>query len=188
MADGSGSPGALLERFRPYLRFLAQVQLPARLRPKLDPSDIVQQTLLQAYAGLADFRGSAEAELAAWLRKILARVLQHAARDFARGKRDVGREEALPRLLEESSARIEAWFAAAGPSPSEQAARNERTLRLAEALDAISEAQREAVTLHYAQGLSLAEIGLRLDRSSAAVAGLIHRGLRELRGRLQESP
>jgi DNA-directed RNA polymerase specialized sigma24 family protein len=68
----------LLEHYRDYLRLLA----------RLDPSDIVQQTLLQAHQALDQFQGEGDAALAAWLRQILARNLAMALRDHARAKRD----------------------------------------------------------------------------------------------------
>src|SRR5262245_31447323 len=82
-----------LERYRAYLRLLARLHLDRRLQGKLDPSDVVQQTFLQAYRALDQFRGRTEAELAAWLRQILAHNLAHAARDLGRDKRDVAREQ-----------------------------------------------------------------------------------------------
>src|SRR5262249_9943767 len=126
--------GSMLERFRSYLHLLARMNLDARLRGKLDASDVVQQTLLQAYRALSQFRGQTEAELASWLRQILARNLEHAVRDFSRDKRDVGRERSLQAALDASSARLEAWLAAEQSSPSQRAAHNEQVLRLAEAL------------------------------------------------------
>jgi RNA polymerase sigma-70 factor (ECF subfamily) len=177
-----------LERFRPYLRLLARLQLGPRLQAKLDASDVVQQTLLRALEGLAQFRGGSEAELAAWLRQILARQLANAVRDLERAKRDAGRERPLQAALAESSARLEAWLAAEQSSPSQQAERNEQLLLLAAALEELPEAQREAITLHHLHDWTLDEVGRRLGRSPAAVAGLIKRGLKQLRLQLQGPP
>ena len=148
-----------LERFRPYLRLLAQMHLDPRLRGKADASDLVQQTFLQAHQARDQFRGQTEAELAAWLRQILARNLAHALRDLGRAKRDVARERSLEAALDASSARLGEWLAAEQPSPSQQADRNEQALRLADALASLPEAQREAVVLHYWQGRPVADIG-----------------------------
>jgi RNA polymerase sigma-70 factor (ECF subfamily) len=175
---------AELERFRAYLRVLARSQLDPRLHGKLDPSDVVQQTLLHAIQGLDGFRGRTDAELAAWLRQILAHQLANAARDLGRARRDVSRERSLEAALGESSARLEAWLAADQSSPSAQAERHEQLLRLATALAELPSAQQEAVMLHHLQGWTLEEIGRHLDRSPAAVAGLIKRGLKALRARL----
>jgi RNA polymerase sigma-70 factor (ECF subfamily) len=66
------------------LLLLAQVHLDRRLLGKLDASDVVQQTLLEAHQGLAQFRGRTVGEQAAWLRQILARNLANAVRDMGR--------------------------------------------------------------------------------------------------------
>jgi RNA polymerase sigma-70 factor (ECF subfamily) len=185
--DAPGDPsGTALERFRAYLRLLARLHLDPRLRGKLDASDVVQQTLLQAHQARAQFRGHSDGELAAWLRQILARNLAMAVRDFARDKRDVARERPLEQALADSSSRLEAWLAAEQSSPSQRAERNEEVLRLAEALEQLPEAQREALVLQHWQGWSLAQIGRHLGRSPEAVAGLIKRGLKQLRVLLQE--
>lgn len=187
------SPGPMdrsrgLERFRAYLRLLASVQLGAGLRAKLDPSDLVQQTLLKAWQGLEQLRGQSDAEVAAWLRRILARTLANAVRDLGREKRDVKRELSLEASLEQSSARLEAWLADAASSPDERAERNEQVLRLAAAVDQLPEAQREAVILHHLQGQTLDATAEQLGRSAAAVAGLLKRALKVLRQRLQDTP
>ena len=181
MTASDGNPEQRLERFRAYLRLLARLHLDPRLQSKLDPSDLVQATLLQAYQNLDQFRGQSHAELTAWLRQILANNLAAAVRAFARGKRDVAREQSLDAALAESSARLEAWLAAEQISPSAQAERNEQAVRLADALERLPEAQREALVLQYWQGWSLAQIGEHLGRSPEAVAGLIKRGLKQLR-------
>jgi RNA polymerase sigma-70 factor (ECF subfamily) len=179
--DQAESHGQAPERFRAYLRLLARLHLDPRLRGKLDPSDVVQQTLVQAYQARDQFRGHSDGELAAWLRQILARNLAMAARDFARGKRDVARERSLEAALAQSSSRLEVWLAADQSSPSAGAVRNEQARRLADALEQLPEAQREALVLQHWHGWSLAQIGEQLGRSPEAVAGLIKRGLKQLR-------
>jgi len=175
-----------LDEYREYLVMLARVQLDPRLREKLDPSDVVQQTLLDAHRKRDQFGGQTEAEKAAWLRQILAHNLVDALRAFGRAKRDVARERSLEAALDQSSQRLATWLAAEQSSPSQQAQRHERAVQLADALAALPEAQREALVLQNWHGWSLAEIGRHMDRSPAAVAGLIKRGLKQLRGLLQE--
>jgi RNA polymerase sigma-70 factor (ECF subfamily) len=89
--------------------------------------------------------------------------------------------------LDASSARLEGWLAAEGSSPSQHAVRNEQLLRVADALAALPEAQREAVVLHYWQNLALTEVAVQMGRTPASVAGLLQRGLKALRQLLAES-
>src|SRR5262249_39361323 len=139
-----------------------------------------------AYAKRQQFRGTTEAERAAWLRQMLAHNLADALRGFGRDKRDLGRERSIEDALQESSARLEAWLAAEQSAPSEQAVRHEQAVRLADALARLPEQYREAVVMHYCQALPLAEVGQRLGRSTAAVGGLLKRGLKQLRAELGE--
>lgn len=173
-----------LNRFRPYLELLARVQLSSRLRAKLDPSDLVQQTLVHAIQGLAAYRGQTDAEMAGWLRQILASRLADAMRDFGRAKRDVERERSLHLALDQSSARVAAWLVDERTTPSQCAIKAERALALAVALASLPEAQREAVTLHHLADWTLDQVGRQLGRSPAAVAGLIKRAMRSLRENL----
>jgi RNA polymerase sigma-70 factor (ECF subfamily) len=175
-----------LERFRSYLLLLARVRLDPMVRAKVGASDIVQQTLLEAHRDRDQFRGQTVGEQAAWLRQILARNLANVLRDLRRDKRDVAREQPLPAALDESAARLEAWLAAMQSSPSQQAERHERAVRLAEALAALPDNQREAVVLRHWHGCSLAEIGERLGCTTAAATGLLHRGLRKLRQQVHD--
>ena len=176
-----------LERFRSYLLLLARLQLGDQLRGKEDPSDVVQQTLLEAHRKREQFRGHTSAELAVWLRQMLACNLADSIRTLHRAKRDVNREQSLEAALEESSIRIETWLVAEQSSPSQQAEAHEQALRLADALTTIPAAQREVLVLRHCQGWSLAKISRHLGRTPAAVAGLLKRGLRQLRQQLQES-
>ncbi len=189
MADDDGlNTGRTLERFRAYLALLARLHLDPDLRARIDPSDIVQQTLLEAHQKREQYRGGSDAELAAWLRRVLVHNLADVVRAHSRARRAVARERSLEAALEASSLRLHAWLAAEQSSPSQRAVKNEDLGRLAVALDQLPEAQRAAVVLHHLHGRPLAELARHLGRSEPAAAGLLHRGLRQLRQLLQEEP
>jgi RNA polymerase sigma-70 factor (ECF subfamily) len=175
-----------LERFRSYLVLLAQLKLHRKLRGKLDASDLVQQTLLEAHQAVESCRADDLAAQAAWLRQILARNMANAARDLTRAKRDVRKECSLNADLDASASQLEGWLAAEQSSASQKMERHERALRLAEALAQLPDTQRDAVVLRHFQGLSLIEIADELKCTSAAVTGLLHRGLKNLRNSLAE--
>jgi RNA polymerase sigma-70 factor (ECF subfamily) len=175
-----------LGRHRAYLCLLARLHTHPRLQSKLDPSDIVQQTLLKAHQNLAQFRGSGEAERAAWLRRILANTLADAAREFGGAKRDVALEQSLEATVQQSSARLEAFLGSAPSSPSTQAMRHEQLARLASALAELPEDQRRAVEMHYLQDCTVTEVAGYLQRTERAAAGLLRRGLQKLRDLLQD--
>ncbi len=175
-----------LESYRDYLRLLARIELDPRLRARIDPSDVVQQTMLQAFQAREQFRGLVEGQRGAWLRQILARNLAMAARDHGRQKRNISRERSIQQALDDSSARLGAWLAADQSSPSARAEHDEQMLQLVHALAQLPEAQRDALCLHFLQKLPLGEVGLSLGRSQASVVGLIQRGLKRLRSLLEE--
>ena len=175
-----------LDRFRPYLKLLARTHLNPRQQAKLDSSDVVQQTLLDAFAKRYQFRGSSDAELAAWLREILKNNLADAIRDQRRDKRDVRREHSLEGAIDASFSHTHSWLAAVQSSPSQRAVKQEELLRLAEVMAQLPEAQREAIVLHHLQNMSLADISKELGKTEAAVAGLLFRGLKALHGLLAE--
>jgi RNA polymerase sigma-70 factor (ECF subfamily) len=182
--------GARLDRFRDYLRLLARLHLEPRLRSRLTPSDVVQQTLLRAWRGQDQFQGQNDAELAAWLRRILANVLANACRDLAGDKReqarDQAREQSLEAALDASSACLDRFLAADPSSPSERADRHDQTLRRVAALEALPETRREALTLHYLRNCTVDDIAEQMGKTPEAVAGLIKRGLRQLRQRMSQ--
>ena len=158
---------------------LARMQVSPKLRTKVAPSDLVQETLLRGVQGLAQFRGDAGA-LRAWLNGILAKVIAEAWRKNFAAKRSIDREEVIAKL-EESSGRLEVWLTAKGMGPDVQADRNEQLADLARALDKLPGDQRDAVEFRYFHELSVKEVAELMEKSVPAVAGLLRRGLEELR-------
>jgi RNA polymerase sigma-70 factor (ECF subfamily) len=178
--------GRPLQAYRDYLHLLARLQLGSRLSAKLDASDVVQQALLHAHEGRAQFRGVSEAEWLAWLRAILANAIAAAARRFDAQARDLGRERSLEAELGLSSSRLEGLLAADQTSPSERAARCEEVLLLAGALAKLPEDQRRVVELHHLMGLPIADVAGQMGRTGPAVVGLLFRGLKKLRELLHQ--
>jgi len=178
------SPGEW-ERYRAYLALLARHHLDSDLQGKVDLSGVIQQTLLEAHqAGrIADLETG---QRLAWMRTALARNLTDEIRRQRAGKRDAGRERDLQAALDASAASLAAWLATDRSSPSQRVDREEQQLRLAEAVAALVDGQRLAVELHYFQNRPVAEIAAAMGKTTAAVAGLLKRGLRQLRELLAE--
>ena len=172
-------------QYRQYLLILAAKQMDARLRRKVDASDIVQQTLLNAHAARSEFRGQSEPERLGWLRTILRNTMAMAARQYARQCRDVGLEVSLDQELTASSARLERWLASNVSTPSLKARRNESLMQLASELCQLPDDQREAIELHHIEELPFAEVAERMGRSKPSVAGLIFRGITALRRKMK---
>ena len=84
-----------LERFRDYLKLLVRLQFGVPPTARIDPSDLVQQTLMEAFEKRAQFRGNTDDEQAAWLRTMLARNVDEILRAEGRLNRDVNRERSL---------------------------------------------------------------------------------------------
>jgi RNA polymerase sigma-70 factor (ECF subfamily) len=171
--------------FRRYLVVLARAHLHPSLRGKLDPADIVQQTLLRAYVALPELRGRSPEVLTAWLRKILAHTLADTLKHYRRDRRDVDLERSLEADLDRSSRGLAASLAADQTSPSRAAQRNEELLKLADALADLPELMRDVVILKQCGGQTMQQIADQLGKTVPAVAPLLRRGLATLRLRLQ---
>jgi RNA polymerase sigma-70 factor (ECF subfamily) len=180
-----GALGHILDGFREYLRLLARLQLSTGLAGKIDLSGVVQQTLLEAYQARDAFPSDA-ARQAAWLRRALANNLTDEIRRLGSRGHERVVEQSLEQALEASSAHLEVWLAREESTPAGGAVHREQLSRLAEALLELSDDQRVAVELHHLKGLSLVDVGQRLGRSREAVAGLVYRGLKNLRMLLAE--
>ena len=172
-----------MEQFRNYLWRVALAEMEPWLRGKLDPADVVQQTLLKAYQSRDRIHGRSLAQHLAWLRSIVHHHLIDARRKFGReGETSfpVGGSTGTPCCPGD-------WLADDASSPSQLAIRSERIDRLHKAIDDLPDDRRTALELRYFQGLSVPEVSRRMGRSTAAVAGLLRRGLSTLREVLDEN-
>ena len=172
-------------KFRDYLVLLAESKLSPALWAKVSPSDVVQESLLHAHQHLDQFRGGTDAELVAWLRQILANQMIDALRHYRTRTRDARLEKSLHAETEKSSQHLEQWLAQEKSSPSHQAMQEEELSHLAKALAQLPEDQRIVVKLKHLKEWSVAEICTHVGKSEAAVAGLLRRGLKQLREHLK---
>jgi RNA polymerase sigma-70 factor (ECF subfamily) len=180
----NGNPdalGRLLDNYGSYLKLLARVQIDRRLQGKVDPSDVVQETFLQAQRGFERFRGVTEPELLGWLRKILAARLSKLVRRFyGTQRRDVRLEHELDQALDRSSVAVQA-LGTSQSSPSKQAVRREEAAWLADALARLPVDYREVIVLRQLEELSFPEVAQRMERSQGSVKQLWMRALVALR-------
>ncbi len=188
-AGDSGTLGRLLEAYRQYLRLLAQIEIGRRLQGKVDASDIVQETFLDAHRHIAAFRGSTEPQFLSWLRQILAGTLANAVRRYVGTQaRDVRLEQGLAADLDQSSQAMGAIAVDPNSSPSQRAERGEQTLLVANALGRLPDDYREVLVLRHLEGLTFPQVADRMGRSVDAVEKLWLRGLARLRREFGENP
>jgi RNA polymerase sigma-70 factor (ECF subfamily) len=177
--------GTLLELYRNYLHLVARTQIDLHLQAQVNPSDLVQETFLEAYRDFNQFRGQTEVELLGWLRRILLHNLGRLVEKQVRAKkRSVRRTVSLEQRLKEldkSAAKVEAALLCHGSSPSARAERRELAAVLADQLARLPKSQREVIILRNLEGLSFEEVAQRLKRSPGAVRVLWLRALDRLR-------
>src|SRR5262249_17746607 len=144
-----------LEQFRTYLSLLAGAHVGGRLRVKVDPEDLVQETFLAAISAATTFRGAYDAELLARLRQVLpSRILKAVKRYFGTAARDVRREFA--HLLDtpaDSSQSPACCLLADLSTPSRTVQRRERAAVVANALAALAPDHRDVLVLRNLEGL-----------------------------------
>lgn len=178
----------LFNRYRRYLWLLAEVQLGRKLRAKCDASDIVQQTLLEAYRDFQSFTGSHERELMAWLRRILSHNLFNEARYHNAQQRAAAREISLDQLragLESSALTLGQCLRADTATPSEMVAKEEMAVQIADALARLPRDYQQVLLLRIFEGLPGEEVAQAMNRSVGAVRMLQLRALTALKEQVQ---
>jgi RNA polymerase sigma-70 factor (ECF subfamily) len=185
-AGSSEALGEALETCRRYLLHVATRELDPDLQRKGGASDLVQETFLDAQRDFAQFTGTSEAELRAWLRRLLLNNVHNFSRHYrTTQKRAVGREVAIE--PDGSSASPGAELMAATPSPSGEAIEREQAVALERALARLPDDYRQAIRLRYQEGRSFEEIGGLMNRSPDAARKLWVRAMERLQNEW-ESP
>jgi RNA polymerase sigma-70 factor (ECF subfamily) len=182
--------GRLLTLYSNYLKLLVATQLDSRLRGRVSPSDIVQDTFFEAHRDFKQFRGQSTAEFVSWLRRIVVHnILRVVEQHLLTEKRDVRREvslEEIGRRLEQSTARLETLLAVESDSPSRHAVEREHEVLLADALAELPPDYRDVIVLRHIDGLPFDGVAERMNRTVGAVRMLWLRALKRLREELQE--
>jgi RNA polymerase sigma-70 factor (ECF subfamily) len=162
------------------------MRLGPKLRALLDSSDLVQQTMLKAWARRDQFGGQTTAEYLGWLRRILA----HEAYDQAKREGLIGDDPAhmlsLEQALDESGTQLDAALALDSDRPPARVIQRESLVALEKALGQLPKRQLRVVQLHKLQGQSLADTAREMGLTKPAVAGLYARALKTLRRLLAE--
>ncbi len=174
---GRDSLGRLLDSFRRYLLRVAQQELAPALRAKVDPSDLVQDTFLEAIRDFACFEGTTEKQLLAWLRRILCNNLANLHRYFETTKRQALREINLKRIAAD-----DLWHEAGkqAESPTRQAESDEQALQLEQAMRRLPEHRRQVLVLHTLEERTFVQIADQLGSTADAVRKLCRRAADEL--------
>lgn len=176
------SLGALLATYEKYLKMLAQLQLGKELRGKVDASDVVQETFLEAHRGIEQFQGENGNQLMAWLRAILANRLAHTMRHYLGTQaRDVRLEQRIHEALDRSAMSLGGMFVDPNSSPSQHVAKDEMSRLVIEALARLPEDYRDVLVMRHLEGMTFREISEQMKRSIDSVEKLWLRGLGKLK-------
>jgi RNA polymerase sigma-70 factor (ECF subfamily) len=165
---------------------VARAEVESWLRVKVDASDVVQQTLLEAHRDFARFQGESEKEWLGWLRRILAHNVADYVRQYrGTAKRRVGREIPL-RQADDSAAAGAPEPAAPVATPSQEFLQLDAELRVSAALEQLPPDYREVILLRNLQRLPFNEVAERMGRSRPAVQMLWMRAIQRMQELLPE--
>jgi RNA polymerase sigma-70 factor (ECF subfamily) len=176
----------LFERCRAYISLVARAQVGSWLQAKVDHSDLVQQTLLEAHRGLDQFRGTTDGEWLAWLK----RIVHHNAADYVRRygmaqRRRAGREVSLNAPRNDDSSGPSRDPSDHGPTPSQIVLRSEEHMAISRAVSQLPPDYQEVIILRNLERLPFDEIAERMGRSRPAVQMLWMRALKKLHESLE---
>jgi RNA polymerase sigma-70 factor (ECF subfamily) len=171
--------GLLLQRYRPRVHAFVAARLDPRVRPRLDPSDVVQEVQLEVTRRMDDFLNRSPMPFHLWVRKTAYERLLKVQREHRqRARRSVDREVALP---DHSSLLLAQPLLAGASSPSQQLAAREFADRVGRAVAELEESDREILLMRHAEELVYAEIACLLDIEADAARKRYGRALLRLR-------
>jgi RNA polymerase sigma-70 factor, ECF subfamily len=180
---GARALESLLERYRPELRDFIEWHFDPRMRARVDPSDVVQDTQLEVVRRMDEFLANQPMPFRLWLRKKAIERLLNLRRDHLRGRRSVAKEEAF---ADRSSLLLARPLLARGPSPSQHLQARELAERVSRAVARLAHADREILLLRHAEDLPFEEIGCLLEVESAAARKRFGRALIRLQKVLRD--
>ncbi|MGI8978639.1 MAG: sigma-70 family RNA polymerase sigma factor [Pirellulaceae bacterium] len=182
-AGDARAPGELLEGHRTRLRSMVAVRLDPRLAARLDPSDLVQDALLDAHRQLSQYLEHRPLPFYPWLRQVTWQRLVLAHRQHLRvAARSAAREVAGDWALSDASVdHLAERFVASGTNPPSRAIRSELRGRVREALTELSPQDRDVLVLRFLEQLSTSETAAVLGASDSAVKMRQLRALARLR-------
>jgi RNA polymerase sigma-70 factor (ECF subfamily) len=176
---------ALLEHYRGALRRMVAARLDRRLAPRIDPSDVVQETLADAARRMDEFMRDRPLPFYGWLRQIAGeRLIDTHRRHVSSQRRSVTREGQAPDLPDQSALELVHRLFANDTSPSNRLMRQERLDQVMTALAALSPRDREVLIMRHLEQIGTAEIAETIGLSEGAVKARLLRALIRLRGRL----
>lgn len=155
----------LLTRHRPDLLAFVECHLDPKIRARVDPSDVVQETQLEMVRRMDDFLQRRPMPFHLWVRKTAYDRLLNARRDHLRRRRSVQREEVWP---DRSSLLLARPFLAGGTSPSRRLEARELAERVSRAVAGLADADREILLMRHAEELPYEEVACLLDITPAA--------------------
>jgi RNA polymerase sigma-70 factor (ECF subfamily) len=165
----------LLTRQRPALRSFVEFHLDPRIRARVDPSDVVQDTQLEVVRRIDHFLTARPMPFRLWLRKkAYERLLNLRRYHVTRARRSVAREV---RWRDRSSFLLARPLLTRSSSPSQRLAAGELAQRISAAVARLSEADREIMLLRHADDLAFGEIASLLDIEPAAARKRFGRAL-----------
>jgi RNA polymerase sigma-70 factor, ECF subfamily len=178
----------LLETHRDRLRRMIAARLDPRLAPRLDPSDVVQETLADAARRLPDYLRDRPLPFYPWLFRLAADRVARTHRDHvASTVRGIGREERIDGPSQaESSGPWGNRLTANETTPGRRLAREERRNLLAGAIERMDAPDREILGLRYIDRLAFDEIAAVLEIGVSAAKMRHLRALEQLRHALEE--